>query len=117
MLVGQIDPVMQENRLASKGVQRRYRARLGALPDGVMVQLPAEQGTARLKWRGRLLAWTPTGYENSRAGDETLEVVVLTPECTVKAIAAGYVPEVHPTATTVDPPAAHRPPGAVDAHA
>jgi hypothetical protein len=98
LLVSRIDPVLKRDRWERPGVQRRYVARLGELPDGVMVQLPGEESDARLKWRGRLLKWTPSGYENPRSGDPTLEVSVLTPACTVKAIAAGYVPELRSTA-------------------
>jgi hypothetical protein len=95
-LVGRIDPVLKQDRWERKGVQRRFVARLGELPDGVMVQL-SDEDVARLKWRGRLLRWSPSGYVDSRPIDGTLEVSVLTPACTVKVLAAGYVPEVHPT--------------------
>jgi methylphosphotriester-DNA--protein-cysteine methyltransferase len=94
-----IDPVMHHDRLAAKGVQRRFEASIGELPDGVMVQLPGEEGIARLKWRGRLLAWTPAGYERPLAvTDGSAQVTVLTPACTVKVLGAGYVPDVHPSA-------------------
>ena len=64
-----------------------------------MVQLTNEDGIARLKWRGRLLKWTPSGYaEPVRIDDGGELVTVLTPACTVKVLGAGYVPEVHPTA-------------------
>jgi hypothetical protein len=96
--VGQIDPVLHHDRLASRGVQRRYSARLGQLPDGVIVQLDSEPGVARLKWRGLLRRWTASGYEDSWSADSGKAVTVLTPECTVKVMAAGYVPEVHPSA-------------------
>jgi methylphosphotriester-DNA--protein-cysteine methyltransferase len=97
-LVSRIDPVMQRDRLVSKGVQRRYAAQLGGLPDGTMLQVAAEEGAARLKWRGRLLRWAATGYEDPRRVDDSVNVMVLTPACTVRVLAAGYVPEVHPTA-------------------
>jgi hypothetical protein len=97
-LVSRIDSVLKHDRWKSKGVQRRYAARLGELPDGTMLQLAAEEGAARLKWRGRLLRWAATGYEDPRRVDDSVNVTVLTPACTVHVLAAGYVPAVHPTA-------------------
>ena len=97
-LVQNIDPVMKLDRAERHGVQRRFTARAGGLPDGAMVQLPAEEGIARLKWRGQYLKWSPTGYGRPTAVEEKTTVTVLTPACTVKVLAAGYVPEVHPTA-------------------
>ncbi len=98
-LVQGIDPVMKRDRAERNGAQRQFTARAGGLPDGVMVQLPAEEGTARLKWQGRYLKWTPTGYGRPRAVEAKTTVTVLTPACTVKVLAAGYLPEVHASAT------------------
>jgi len=61
------------------------------------LQLPAEQGVARLKWRGRHLKWSPAGYRQPRVVEPKATLTVLTPVCTVKVLAAGYVPEVHAT--------------------
>jgi len=97
-LVQNIDPVMKLDRVDRKGAQRRFTARAGGLPDGVMVQLPEEEGIARLKWRGQYLKWSPVGYGSPRTVEEKTTVTVLTPACTVKVLAAGYVPEVHSTA-------------------
>jgi hypothetical protein len=62
-----------------------------------MVKLPNE-ACARLNWRGRLLVWTAEGYVDPQPVDGALIVTVLTPACTVKVLAAGYVPEVHASA-------------------
>jgi len=97
-LVSRIDPIMKRDREERRGVQRRSVARAGDLPDGVMVQLPGEDGIARLKWRGQYLNCSPTGYGHPKAVEAKATVTVLTPACTVKVLAAGYVPEVHPTA-------------------
>jgi hypothetical protein len=97
-LVSRIDPIMKRDREERRGVQRRSVARAGDLPDGVMVQLPGEDGIARLKWRGQYLKWSPNGYGHPKAVEVKATVTVLTPACTVKVLAAGYVPEVHPTA-------------------
>jgi len=97
-LVQNIDPIMKLDRAERHGAQRRFTARAGGLPDGAMVQLPAEEGIARLKWRGQYLKCSPTGYGRPTAVEEKTTVTVLTPACTVKVLAAGFVPEVHPTA-------------------
>jgi hypothetical protein len=89
---------MKLDRAERHGMQRRFMARAGGLPDGAMVQLPAEEAIARLKWRGSYLKWSPTGYGHPTAVEEKTTVTVLTPACTAKVLAAGYVPEVHPTA-------------------
>ena len=97
-LVQNIDPVMKLDRLDRNGAQRRLTARAGDLSDGVFVQLPDEVGIARLKWRGQFLKWTATGYGRPRSVEAKTTVTVLTPACTVKVLAAGYVPEVHASA-------------------
>jgi hypothetical protein len=97
-LVTQIDPVLHADRLASRGVKRRFESRRQSLPDGVMVQLPGEQGIARLKWRGRLWQWSAAGYSDPASFDAVDTVLVLTPRCTVAVLAGGYVPEVHASA-------------------
>jgi hypothetical protein len=96
--VTQIDPVLHTDRLAGRGVQRRHAALLGSLPDGVLLELPVERGTARLKWRGRAWKWSAAGYSDPQPIDAAAEVVVLTPMCTVKVLDAGYVPDVHASA-------------------
>ena len=97
-LVSRIDPTMKRDREERPGVQRRFTARAGGLPDGVIVQLPEEAGIARLKWKGQYFKWSPAGYSRPRTVEEKTTVTVLTPACTVKVLAAGYVPEVHPSA-------------------
>ena len=97
-LVSRIDPTMKRDREERPGVQRRFTARAGGLPDGVMVQLPEEAGIARLKWKGQYFKWSPAGYSRPRTVEEKTTVTVLTPACTVKVLAAGYVPEVHASA-------------------
>jgi len=97
-LVQNIDPVMKRDRTERNGVQRRFTARAGGLPDGVMVQLPGEEGIARLRWQEQYLKWSPIGYGYPTAIEEKTTVTVLTPACTVKALAAGYPVAVHATA-------------------
>jgi hypothetical protein len=97
-VVSRIDPIMKRDREERRGVQRRFTARAGDLPDGVLVQLPGEEGIARLKWRGHYFKWSTAGYSRPRVVEEKTTVTVLTPACTVKVLAAGYVPAVHASA-------------------
>ena len=99
LLVTHLDTALHRDRFVSKGIQRRFEARLGDLPDGVMVQLPGEARTARLKWNGRLHRWTASGYVDPQPLNLDVAVTVLTPQCTVKTLAAGYLPAVHASAS------------------
>jgi len=94
----EIDRVLHQARVTPKGQPVRSRARLGSLPDGTMVVLPNHSDTAWLIWRRELKLWTHQGYTLSRTIEPRMEALVLTPEPTVAAIRAGYIPEVHPSA-------------------
>jgi hypothetical protein len=91
-----LDDILHADRLTAAGAKRQFRARLGDLPDGAMIAY-GEAGAA-LWWGGRLLPWTPAGYAPTLEGDLPDEVAVLTPESVIRALAAGFRPEVHPTA-------------------
>ena len=71
-----------------------YRAKLSELPDGAMVRSPSADRAAALLWQGRVLEWTPAGYGEALDCDNT-SVDVLTPQSSVAALAAGYLPVVH----------------------
>ncbi|MDF1770122.1 MAG: hypothetical protein P1U43_15340, partial [Maricaulis sp.] len=70
--------------------QVTYEAMLSELPEGVFFKI-APAGGPLVRCKGKVLAWSFEGYS---AGPDALpdRVEVLTPEPTVKAIAAGYVP-------------------------
>ena len=90
-----MDLVLHADRLDGKA-KRTYDARLGELPDGVMVE---RGGAAFLVAGGALHAWTAAGYGAAEAADPGERVSVLTPACTVAAIARGYAVSVHPSAS------------------
>ncbi|WP_439623187.1 hypothetical protein [Gemmata sp.] len=69
------------------------------LPAGVMVRHAAWGDTSHLIVRHRLLAWSAAGYTGQVARPDDLEVEVLTPEATVRAIRAGDAPDLHHTAS------------------
>lgn len=99
LLALEIDAVLHRERLASGKKQLpALPMPLQELPDGAMVQSGAE---SYLIAQGRALRWSPAGY---RAAQESLqeaslqEAVLLTPPSTVRALAAGYRPVLHPSA-------------------
>jgi len=92
-----IDARLHEDRLAGPGIRRSYRAPLAELPDGAMVEA---DGAPWLVLGGGLLAWTPRGYRDRRAAGLATTVAVITPRATVAALAAGYLPVLHPSART-----------------
>jgi hypothetical protein len=92
-----IDARLHADRLAGPGIRRTYRAPLGELPDGVMVEV---DGAPWLVFGGGLLAWTPGGYRDRRAAGPATAVTVITPHATVATLAAGYRPVLHPSTGT-----------------
>jgi hypothetical protein len=91
-----VDRELHRDRLGPDGRSRTYRVERGALPDGVFVVLP-DAGNPFLVWREGLVPWSPAGYGPRRRLPHDRPVVVLTPRSTTATIAAGYVPDVHPS--------------------
>ena len=91
----EIDARLHADRLTGPGVRRTYQAPLAELPSGAMVDIG---GTPWLVYDGRLLAWTPGGYQKRHVSAPTDLVTVITPRATVAVLAAGYRPVVHPSA-------------------
>jgi hypothetical protein len=75
--------------------QRTWPARLGSLPDGVMV---AHDDVSALVLGEALRPWTFDGYGPPVSAPRDRTVEVLTPPSTVRVIEAGYRPLVHPSA-------------------
>jgi hypothetical protein len=94
---GKIDCQLQAERLNADGTKRTFQSACQNLPDGVLV-VPRDRLGAFLVWNGALHHWTPGGYDSRRPLEAAVLVDVLTPPSTVRAIAAGYEPVVHPTA-------------------
>ena len=81
-----MDRVLHADRLDGRA-KRRFEARLGGLPDGVIVEREGRP------WRlegGVLHRWTPAGYAESAQPGPRASVIVLTPAVTVAVLAAGY---------------------------
>ena len=97
----EIDDRLHAERLAPDRSKLTFEAALDGLPDRVFVAVPAWGEQAYLVWGDDLLAWSPGGYRERRRRPKGEEVRVLTPPSTVKAIRAGYVPDLHPSALTL----------------
>ncbi|WP_213770381.1 hypothetical protein [Bradyrhizobium sp. dw_78] len=100
MLVRDIDAVLHRERLSGRN-KRLYPLplRLEKLPDGAMV-LSGDESC--LIAQGRAFKWSPAGY---RAASEPVgEVMLLTPPSTLRALAAGYRPLLHPSVRNVSSP-------------
>ena len=86
-----MDLVLHADRLDGRA-KRTYEARLGELPDGVLV---ARGERALLLAGGALRPWTAAGYGPPEPADPGERVAVLTPRATVATIARGYAPALH----------------------
>jgi len=88
-----VDRALQRARVDPKTrSQRRYDAALDSLPDGAFIALDE---TAYLIHGNSLLPYDPQGYGRAIARRHGTLVTVLTPEPTVRILAAGYRPTVH----------------------
>jgi hypothetical protein len=92
--IGEIDRVMQRERVAASREKVTYEDEFGNLPDGVFFTLQSQPNVAYLRWGGSLWRWSPAGYEKAEQLSPKIAVNVLTPASTVNAVRAGYVPLV-----------------------
>jgi hypothetical protein len=105
-LAFEMDARLHAERVDSRSRRQRTRpAVAGGLPDGVMIRHRGEPG---LLAGGQVLPWSFAGYRQPEALDPAAAVELLTPPVMVAAIAAGYAPLLHPTASAS--PAASPPP-------
>jgi hypothetical protein len=96
-----IDARLHADRLAGRASKRTYVDDVAALPDGAYVSV---DGRAWLVRGAELLAWSAGGYTERRARGERGPVTVITPASIVRAIQAGYVAALHPSAHAVTGP-------------
>jgi hypothetical protein len=94
VLAPEIDAVLHRERFASGGKRHPLPMRVEKLPDGAMVQ--AEEQSFLIAG-GKLLRWSFGGYRKVEAliGEATL----ITPPSTLRALASGYRPVLHPSAS------------------
>ena len=100
LTAGRIDDRLHAERVNTDGSKRLHQAELDGLPDGVFVTSETLGGRAYLVLGRRLLGWSFGGYGEPRSRPKRGLVSVLTPEATVSAIRAGYVPLIHPSAAS-----------------
>jgi hypothetical protein len=88
--IQEIDKILHSERIDRNG-KVTYEADINALPDGCFIE---GDGKPWLILKGNILEWTPAGYGKKEPFPASGKVKVLTPESTVNAFKAGYVPEV-----------------------
>jgi hypothetical protein len=93
---GEIDNALHQARLTPDKRQVRTHAKLADLPDGAFISLSEEPREAWLVWQDHLHRWTHEGYRDHRSITKNEQVTVLTPEPTVRVLAAGYMPVIRP---------------------
>jgi len=79
--------------------QARTPSRLGDVPAGSMVARRTEPGAAYLVFDGALRRWSHAGYGAPLAGDPDEIVTTLTPAPVRAAVAHGYAPALHASAS------------------
>jgi hypothetical protein len=89
-----IDRVLHAERVREGGRKNSYEARVSSLPSGTMVE---HEGRPHLYWEGALYPWSFAGYAAPIAADPASKLKVLTPKSAVRAIRAGFLPQVHPS--------------------
>jgi hypothetical protein len=92
--IAAIDAILHRERLTERREKRVYQAPLTDLPIGTFITL---DDAAYLVWEENLLRWSPAGYVEIQPKPGDTVVNVLTPASVVKTLAAGYVPETHPS--------------------
>jgi hypothetical protein len=89
-----MDLALHAERL--QGTEKRtYREHIAALPDGTYIAL---DGKAWLLFGSRMYAWSDAGYTLQQNRPKHFDVDVLTPRSIVGVLAAGYCPQIHPSA-------------------
>jgi hypothetical protein len=96
-----MDNQIHIERYDAKIGKRTFSARLGDLPDGVMVVLSQTPQQPYLLWRGNLRQWSFEGYGATVAAQPNLAVEVLTPASICAVLASGYQVDVHATVSSL----------------
>ncbi len=94
-LADDMDRVLGADRRVPGGGKVTFSAPLGELPDRTFV---AREGAAWLLLDGKLIRWTPGGYDGAVPAPAG-RALVLTPRSMVAVLRAGYRPGLHRSAT------------------
>jgi hypothetical protein len=93
----QIDAVLHAERLGPDREKRTYDSLLAPLPCGTMVVIEGEEAPV-LVLKETIVPWSAAGYGPPRPRPSAGRARVLTPPSIVRALAAGYPVEIHPSA-------------------
>ena len=94
--IGQIDDILQKERIGIKGGKLVHTERLGDLPEGAFIQYNSKPYI--IGRPDQVINWTPFGYSEQLELSKETEVEVLTPKSIVNAFRAGYLPRIHKSA-------------------
>lgn len=95
---GDMDEVLQYERVDKAGHKVTYKASAASLPSGAFVRV---EGLPHLVLASWLLEWTPGGYTTTRERPEHGQLEVLTPKSVVAVLSAGYCPTLHSSTEVV----------------
>jgi hypothetical protein len=101
LTAGEIDMRLHADRLDATRSKRVFQANLDHLPDGVFITREGRKDQSLLIQGDSLLVWSPGGYRDRLCRRKGDLVLVFTPESTVLAIRAGFIPQIHPSAALV----------------
>ena len=94
--IGEIDEILQRERIDMRGGKFTYREKLGDLPEGSFIEY--NNKPYMIRHPNSVIQWTPFGYTDSIKIPPSLEVNVLTPKSIVNMLQSGYLPQIHETA-------------------
>jgi hypothetical protein len=97
----EMDRVLHAERL-DRRTKRLHRLPIDKLPDGVFLTLPDEPARAYAVRGDGLLEWTSTCYVARSPRPRGITVDVLSPPAIIGALAGGYRPHWHPSASERD---------------
>jgi hypothetical protein len=87
----EIDKILQQERIDSKGNKVTHTEDVARLPDGTFVLINDEP---YLIARKQLHRWAAFGYDEGKPLPEAGNITVLTPASIVNAFRAGYMPQM-----------------------
>ena len=94
--IGEIDEIIQRERINQEGAKSTYKDNLGNLPEGSFIEYFGKP--YMIRHSNRVINWTPFGYTDSIQLLPATEVNVLTPKSIVNMLQSGYLPQIHESA-------------------
>ena len=97
LTMAELDKQLHVDRVEFDGSKKTYRTSYGSLPVGTMFE---HGGGALVRAQNGPQPWSFTGYSSPIPLAKEVVVTVLTPRSVVSSFAAGFVPCLHPTASS-----------------